>query len=133
MQSYAWMQKVQRRVTDWSRRSLDLGLALLSSDVKMVHNRWQNLSVEWIEEICENNCFLIKAILQDVMGEEKFTFHFFFSWYILCNDPCCHCILSPQCIVLGTLRNMEYCTHYTICPPIQYHSISFTGIPVKEK
>ena len=39
----------------------------------------------------------IKAILRDVMGEEKFFFSLFFI-IDSCNDPCCHRILSPQCI-----------------------------------
>ncbi len=43
---------------------------------------------------------LFKAILQDVMGEEKFCFSLFLIIH-LCNDPFCHCILSPQCIHAG--------------------------------
>ncbi len=38
---------------------------------------------------------IVKAILRDVMGEEKFYFSTLFIH--LCNDPC-HRILSPQCI-----------------------------------
>ena len=37
-----------------------------------------------------------KAILRDVMREEKFYFSLFFNIH-LCNDPCCYRIISPQC------------------------------------
>ena len=55
----------------------------------------------------------IKAIQRDVMGEEKFYFSLF-SIIHLCNDPCCHRILSPLCIRAGTMRNMEYCTQHVL-------------------
>ncbi len=42
----------------------------------------------------------IKAILRDVMGEEKFYFSLFFIIHLY-NDPCCHRIISPQCIRAG--------------------------------
>ncbi len=42
----------------------------------------------------------LKAILRDVMGEEKFYFSLFFIIH-LCNDPCCHRIISPQYIRAG--------------------------------
>ena len=42
----------------------------------------------------------LQAILRDVMGKEKFNFSLFFIIH-LCNDPCCHCIISPQCIHAG--------------------------------
>ncbi len=41
------------------------------------------------------NYNLFKAILRDVMGEEKFYCSLFFIIH-LCNDPCCHRILSPR-------------------------------------
>ena len=48
-----------------------------------------------------NTLFLqVKAILRDVMGEEKFYFSLFFIIH-LCNDPCCHRMISPQCVRAG--------------------------------
>ncbi len=44
--------------------------------------------------------FFLKAILRDVMGEENFYFSPFFIIQ-LCNDPCCHRIISSQCIRAG--------------------------------
>ena len=43
---------------------------------------------------------VFKAIPRDVMGKENFYFSLFFIIH-LCNDPCCHHILSPQCIHVG--------------------------------
>ncbi len=59
---------------------------------------------------------IFKAILRDVMGEEKFYFSLFFIIH-LCNDPCCHRIISPSgfsVFVLGALRNMEYMSSHSI-------------------
>ncbi len=50
----------------------------------------------------------VKAILRDVMGEEKFYFSLFFIIQ-LCNDPCCLSVF-----VLGSLRNMEYCPQHVL-------------------
>ncbi len=59
----------------------------------------------------------IKAILRDVMGEETmFTFIFFIIH--LCNDPCCHRILSPQCIRAG-----YRCVIWNIVHSMSSHSI----------
>ena len=50
---------------------------------------------------------LLKAILRDVMGEEKF--YFFLTFFIIhkCNYPCCHCIWSLQCIRAGYLLHIQ--------------------------
>ena len=43
---------------------------------------------------------LLKQYYTRCDGEETFfIFHFFII--PLCNDTCCHCILSPQCIRAG--------------------------------
>ncbi len=54
----------------------------------------------WINLKCTFPGRNVKAILRDVMGEEKFYFSLFFIIH-LCNDPCCHRIISPQCIRAG--------------------------------
>ncbi len=50
----------------------------------------------------------------------NFTFRFFFIIH-LCNDLCCHRIISPHlCWVL--------CVIWNIVHSMQYHSVSFIGI-----
>ncbi len=58
---------------------------------------------------------LIKAILGDVMGDEKCYFHFFHIH--LRNDPCCHhAYITPlvsSCQVLLKCK-MEYCSQHVL-------------------
>ena len=63
--------------------------------------KW-SFSDDWYVSICwitfiEVVRYIIKAILRDVMGEEKFSFSHLVIIQLR-NDPCCHLILSPQCI-----------------------------------
>ncbi len=50
--------------------------------------------------IADDDQAKLKAILVDVMGEEKFCVLLFFIIH-LSNNPCCHHIISPQCIRAG--------------------------------
>ena len=63
----------------------------------------QNLRVSfgyryWIRRV--DLGFMLKQYYEMSWERKIFSFHFFFIIH-LCNDPCCHRIISPQCIRAG--------------------------------
>ncbi len=92
----------------WHLINLKAILRDLTTYEKFYFMFFHNKIMKWL---CLSPYF--KAILRDVMGDEKCCFSLSFIIH-LGNDPCCYRILSLSVFVLSTLHKMEYCTQYIL-------------------